>query len=172
LCAWHHPLKNVRHSAKHSRLSHRPNFSVVGPPFEAASCHALRNSPGSLAKFAAILRASSFVRNLAADSSPQIASSHTHSQPPSSPLCQLECGRSELFDELVPWEVGIQVSEAANAYCTQPVSTDVSATIEMSFFTDWPPLFCLFKSPNSIHSDGLNFVAKDNLPRVKRQCVT
>jgi hypothetical protein len=40
----------------------------MGPPFEAASCHALRNGSGSLAKFAAIRLASSFVSsNFAAD---------------------------------------------------------------------------------------------------------
>jgi hypothetical protein len=62
--------------------------------------------------------------------------------PHSQRLCQLpsrsqcvEC-ESELFDDSC--EVGMQVSEAADAYCAQPTTTDISATIAMNVFMDSP----------------------------------
>jgi len=108
---------NVRAVSKRSR-----KLFVLGTSDEF-------DSSGSFGMFAAIRRASS------------PASSHTYCQLPSSPLRQLECGRSELFDELVPLEVGMQVSEAADAYCTPPASTNMSAMIATNVFIDSPFLF-------------------------------
>jgi len=51
----------------------------------------------------------------------------------------VERDHSELSEEFAPWEVGMQPEAAADAECTQPASTDVSATIEMSFFMDGLP---------------------------------
>jgi hypothetical protein len=48
----------------------------------------------------------------------------------------VERGHSELSEDFAPWEVGMQPEAAADAECTQRAGTDVSATIEMSFFMD------------------------------------
>jgi hypothetical protein len=64
----------------------------------------------------------------------------------------------------------MQPEAAADAECTQPASTDVSATIEMSFFMDG---LLRFQCPNfakplehrtALAPNPFNFVAEEDLP--------
>jgi hypothetical protein len=61
----------------------------------------------------------------------------------------VERGHSELSEDFAPWEVGMQPEAAADAECTQPASTDVSTTIEMSFCMDG---LLRFQCPNFVSS--------------------